>query len=99
MDIKKGKVTRLNLYIRIIVGAYLLYLVYDIFSDKPEFTPVLIAGMILLFLAGSAVVIWSVVLLIKKDYYDPNEINDDKEPETADEQKEEIQIQEDPSEG
>ncbi len=67
---QKGPVypTQLSLTIRTIVGAYVIYLAYQIITSPDELTPFLWAGVILFIVAGSALVIMSVKRFILGEY-------------------------------
>lgn len=73
-DILK-KTTAMNLYLRIMVGGFLVYLAYTLAIDlgNTSGNDTIIFGVAagIFALAGAGVVIWSVYRLIKKDYYDP----------------------------
>lgn len=64
----KGKTTQLVLTIRVVVGAYLVYLAYQIFTSENELTiPIKICAALFVVI-GAALVIWSGIRFIKKDY-------------------------------
>lgn len=93
-DILK-KTTSTNLYLRIFVGGFLVYLAYtlgiDLKNTTGNDTIIFGAATILFAVAGAIIVGWSVYRLIKKDYYDPmtdgdfaDEEESEKEPEEND---------------
>lgn len=93
-DILK-KTTSTNLYLRIFVGGFLVYLAYTLGIDLKNTTGndaiIFGAATILFAVAGAIIVGWSVYRLIKKDYYDPmtdgdfaDEEESEKEPEEND---------------
>lgn len=69
------KTTAMNLYLRIFVGGFLVYLAYtlaiDIGNASGNDLIIFGAAAVLFVVAGAGVVIWSIYRLIKKDYYDP----------------------------
>ncbi len=69
------KTTAMNLYLRIMVGGFLVYLAYTLGIDLGNTTGkdmLIFGGATILFaLAGTVIVVWSIYRLIKKDYYDP----------------------------
>ena len=73
-DILK-KTTAMNLYLRIMIGGFLVYLAYtlgiDLKNTTGNDTIIFGAATILFSLAGVVIVGWSLYRLIKKDYYDP----------------------------
>ena len=73
-DILK-KTTAMNLYLRIMIGGFLVYLAYtlgiDLKNTTGNDTIIFGAATILFALAGVIVAGWSLYRLIKKDYYDP----------------------------
>lgn len=73
-DILK-KTTAMNLYLRIFIGGFLVYLAYtlgiDLKNTTGNDTIVFGAATVLFAVSGVVIVGWSVYRLIKKDYYDP----------------------------
>lgn len=67
--------TQMNLYLRIVVGGYLVYLAYDIFklrdTQAAEYW-VMMLFVLLFTVAGAGFAAVSIKGLIKKEYYDPN---------------------------
>jgi len=67
--------TQMNLYLRIVVGGYLVYLAYDIFklrdTQAAEYW-VMMLFVLLFTVAGAVFAAISIKSLIKKEYYDPN---------------------------
>ncbi|HOO28289.1 MAG TPA: hypothetical protein PLU43_07475 [Lachnospiraceae bacterium] len=84
MKKKRNRVpTQMN-YLRIVVGGYLVYLAYDIFRlrDTQASDYWLMMLFVLLFtIFGGVIVIFSLKHLIKKEYYDPNNMDIEDEPE------------------
>lgn len=75
---KNRYVTKMNLYIRILVAGYVLYLAYQLIpsvqtAEEGEKLWMIIATSILA-LAGLVIVGFSVKGLIRKEYYEPDEI-------------------------
>lgn len=85
-DIMK-KTTAMNLYLRIFVGGFLLYLAYtlaiDLGNTSGNDTIIFAAAAVVFALAGIGVAVWSVYRLIKKDYYDPMTEMDNQEQDTS----------------
>lgn len=75
---KNRYVTKMNLYIRILVAGYVVYLAYELVPSVQAATGNEKIWMILatavLALAGLAIVIFSVKGLIRREYYDADEI-------------------------
>nr|MBQ8252029.1 hypothetical protein [Lachnospiraceae bacterium] len=73
-DILK-KTTATNLWLRIFVGGFLVYLAYTIgieLGDASGKDIWILGGATVVFAVfGIAVTVWSLYRLIKKDYYDP----------------------------
>lgn len=73
-DILK-KTTAMNLYLRVFIGGFLLYLAYSLGVDLGSVTgndKIVIGSAVVLFaVAGVIIVGWSAYRLVKKDYYDP----------------------------
>ncbi len=69
------KTTAMNLYLRIFIGGFLVYLAYTLGIDLKNTTgndTIIFGAAALLFAVfGAVIVIWSAWRLIKKDYYDP----------------------------
>ncbi len=69
------KTTAMNLWLRIFVGGFLVYLAYTLVADMGDvagtdrvvFT---IAGAVFA-IAGAGIALWSGYRLVKKEYYDP----------------------------
>lgn len=65
----------MNLYLRIMIGGFLVYLAYtlgiDLKNTAGNDTVVLGAATILFAISGLVITGWSLYRLIKKDYYDP----------------------------
>lgn len=95
-DILK-KTTSTNLYLRIFVGGFLIYLAYtlgiDLKNTTGNDTIIFGAATILFAVAGAIIVGWSVYRLIKKDYYDPMTDGD-----FADEEESEKELEENDAE-
>lgn len=78
MDKKKNRgTTKVNLYIRIVAAAYIVYLAYTLFQDNATNMAVknywLIMGCAaLFFVCGLTILLLSIIRLIKKEYDDPN---------------------------
>lgn len=83
--------TQMNLYLRIVVGGYLVYLAYDIFrlrdTQAPEFW-IMMLFVLLFTLTGGGLAVVSLIRLIKKDYYDPNNESYDSENTDTDQKEE-----------
>ena len=81
-DILK-KTTTMNLYLRIFIGGFLMYLAYTLVPELEDMTGndkiIIGAATVLFVVAGAMIVGWSVYRLVKKDYYDP--LTDDAEVE------------------
>ena len=91
-DILK-KTTATNLYLRIMIGGFLVYLAYTLGIDLKNTTgndTIIFGAATLVFsVAGIVIAGWSLYRLVKKDYYDPMMDDDVAEPEeTADEDSE-----------
>ncbi len=73
-DILK-KTTAMNLYLRIFIGGFLMYLAYTLGVELGSMTgndKIIIGAAVILFaVAGVIIVGWSIFRLVKKDYYDP----------------------------
>lgn len=73
-DILK-KTTAMNLYLRIFIGGFLVYLAYTLGADLGSAAgsdKIIFGASIVLFgVAGVIIVGWSIYRLAKKDYYDP----------------------------
>ncbi|MBQ8527421.1 MAG: hypothetical protein IJ429_03020 [Lachnospiraceae bacterium] len=91
-DILK-KTTATNLWLRIMVGGFLLYLAYSLGVElkNAKGNDLLIFGgaTALFILSGVVIVGWSLYRLIKRDYYDPMLDDEDDEPETESEKESE----------
>lgn len=65
----------MNLWLRIMIGGFLVYQAYSIGiglkNTTGNDTLILGAAVVLFALAGGVIVVWSVYRLIKRDYYDP----------------------------
>ena len=72
----------MNLYLRIMIGGFLVYLAYtlgiDLKNTTGNDTVIFTVATILFALAGTVIVGWSLYRLVKKDYYDPM-MDDDSE--------------------
>lgn len=69
----KGKMTRFQLFIRIIVGGYLIYLTVTMFKDpsyKDNKVLTIVAGVVFV-LFGIYFIYWGLKKLIKHEYFDP----------------------------
>ncbi len=81
------KTTAMNLYLRIIVGGFLVYLAYtlaiDLGNTSGNDTIIFAVAAGVFTLAGIGVVIWSIYRLMKKDYYDPMTDMETEEKETT----------------
>ncbi|MBQ8199913.1 MAG: hypothetical protein IJZ76_10900 [Lachnospiraceae bacterium] len=90
-DILK-KTTSTNLWLRIFVGGFLIYLAYTLGIDLDGVTGKdlwILGGATVLFgISGLVIVGWSLYRLVKRDYYDPIlDAPDDEVPdENADEE-------------
>lgn len=72
--------TQMNLYLRIVVGGYLVYLAYDLFKLQDVQAPdywVMMLFVLLFVVIGAILVIFSLKGLIKKEYYDPDKDNEE----------------------
>lgn len=90
-DILK-KTTAMNLYLRIFIGGFLIYLSYMLGADLGNITGndkiIIGAAAVLFVVAGVIIVGWSVYRLVKKDYYDPlTEAAEEEESETEEEKE------------
>lgn len=69
------KTTAMNLYLRIFIGGFLVYLAYTLAVDLENLTGndkiIIGAATVLFIIAGIIIVGWSFYRLVKKDYYDP----------------------------
>lgn len=90
-DIMK-KTTAMNLYLRIFIGGFLVYLAYTLGMDLGNITGndkiIIGAATVLFVMAGGIIVGWSVYRLVKKDYYDPMMDLVDEESEISKEKEE-----------
>lgn len=82
-DILK-KTTATNLYLRIFVGGFLVYLAYtlgvDLKNTTGNDTIIFAVATVLFTLSGVFLILWSGWRLVKKDYYDPmTELAEDEE--------------------
>ena len=78
------KTTAMNLWLRIMIGVFLLYQAYSLGIELKTATgnDLIIFGVSVVIFAISGVVLtaWSLYRLIKKDYYDPlSEADDENE--------------------
>lgn len=91
-DILK-KTTAMNLYLRIFIGGFLIYLSYTLGVDLGNITgndKVIIGAATVLFaVAGVVIVGWSVYRLVKKDYFDPMTDVSEEDSEISEEKEEE----------
>lgn len=82
------KTTAMNLYLRIFVGGFIVYLAYSLGIDLKNTTGndtiIFGAATILFSVAGIVIIGWSIYRLIKKDYYDPMTDGEFAEEETSD---------------
>ncbi len=72
--------TQMNLYLRIVVGGYLVYLAYDIFKLQDTQVSdywIMMLFVLLFTVIGATLVVVSLKGLIKKEYYDPNKDDDE----------------------
>ena len=65
---KKSYPTQTLLAIRALVGGYVLYLAYGLFTSKDELTPVMWGAAILFIVAGVALVVLSIKHFISGEY-------------------------------
>ena len=82
-DILK-KTTATNLYLRIFVGGFLVYLAYTLGVDLKNATGndtiIFAVATVLFTLSGVFLILWSGWRLVKKDYHDPmTELAEDEE--------------------
>lgn len=89
-DILK-KTTAMNLYFRIVVGGFLVYLAYtlgiDLKNTAGNDTIIFGAATVLFAIFGVGIAGWSFYRLIRKEYYDPMaDMTDDEESEIKDEE-------------
>lgn len=86
------KTTAMNLYLRIFVGGFLLYLAYSLGVDFGSLTgndKIIIGAATILFVVSGVVIVgWSVYRLVKKDYYDPMMDMEEEESESSEEKEE-----------
>lgn len=84
------KTTAMNLWLRIMIGVFLVYMAYsigvDLTNTSGKDTWIFAAATLLFAVSGIVIACCSSYRLIKKDYYDPL-MDDDSEPE-SDEEKE-----------
>lgn len=69
------KTTQTNLWLRIFVGAFIIYMMADVIKglgdvSKTNFM-ILLSFSVILIGASVFIIVWSVYKLIKKEYYDP----------------------------
>lgn len=73
-DIYK-KTTAMHLYLRIMIGGFLVYLAYSLGIDLKNVAGselmILGSATVLFSVAGVVIAGWSLYRLVKKDYYDP----------------------------
>lgn len=84
------KTTAMNLYLRIFIGGFLVYLAYTLAVDLENLTGndkiIIGAATVLFIIAGIIIVGWSFYRLVKKDYYDPmTDMIEENESEVAEE--------------
>lgn len=77
---KRGYATKMNLYIRILVAGYILYMVYGLIPGIQTTTGseqiwMIIASVVLAF-TSFMIIALSIKSLVKKQYYDPSEIQE-----------------------
>lgn len=60
--------TQLSLTIRVIVGAYVIYSMYEAFTSSDEKSTILYVLIVLLTIIGAVLVVWSLKKLIKGEY-------------------------------
>ena len=86
------KTTLMNLYLRIFVGGFLIYLAYSLGIELGNLTgsdkTVIGAATILFAVSGILIVGWSVYRMVKKDYYDPMMDMAEEDSEPVDEKEE-----------
>jgi len=72
--------TKMNLYLRILVAAYIVYLAYGIFPGIQEAVGnekiLMIVAFVFLVFAGITIIVFAVKGLIKKEYYEAYEIEE-----------------------
>ncbi|MFT3982631.1 MAG: hypothetical protein QM697_01880 [Lachnospiraceae bacterium] len=74
--------TQMSLYMRIVVGGYLVYLAYDIFKLRDTQASdywFMMVSVVLFTVIGIILAAMSIKGLIKKDYYDPNNDSTDQD--------------------
>lgn len=69
------KTTQTNLWLRIFVGAFIIYMMADVIKGLGDVSQtnfvILLLFSVLLIAASVFIIVWSAYKLIKKDYYDP----------------------------
>lgn len=93
-NVSLKRTTQTNLWLRIFVGAFIIYMMADVVKGLSEVSQkdfVILATLSVLLIAGAVcIIVWSVYRLIKKDYYDPQrEISDANEDASKEEIKKE----------
>ena len=84
--------TKMNLYLRILVAAYIVYLAYGILPGIQEAVGnekvLMIIALIFLVFAGVTIIVFAVKGLIKKEYYEAYEIDElEEEKKQSDDEK------------